>query len=72
MQINRLANNILQRVGPVVLGTVLNPAFAGGAARKTSADNDTVLPIDNDYESLPEELTNFKPEEDFDSHQKDN
>ncbi|XP_034113528.1 uncharacterized protein LOC133847748 isoform X6 [Drosophila sulfurigaster albostrigata] len=71
-QINRLANNILQRVGPVVLGTVLNPQLERTSPRKPSTqdddnDNDVALPINMDYEMLPEELTKFEPDKDFDS-----
>ncbi|XP_017852715.1 uncharacterized protein LOC108606786 isoform X6 [Drosophila busckii] len=74
MQINRLVNNVLQRVGPVILGTVLNPALERSAGRKPSAtnaddidaDDDVQLP-DKDYETLPEELTTFKPDKQFQS-----
>lgn len=73
MQINRLVNNILQRVGPVVLGTVLNPQLERSASRPRSKpkdddpdSNEPTRPADQDYESLPEELTNFEPDKDFD------
>lgn len=73
MQINRLVNNILQRVGPVVLGTVLNPELERSASRPRPKPKDddasneaATRPADQDYESLPEELTNFEPDKDFD------
>ncbi|XP_034477618.1 uncharacterized protein LOC117784083 isoform X5 [Drosophila innubila] len=73
MQINRLVNNILQRVGPVILGTVLNPELSSPRKPIVDADdNDIALPLDKDYESLPEELTNFNPDKDFDYKLKDN
>lgn len=74
MQINRLVNNILQRVGPVVLGTVLNPELDRSSPRKpiNDDDNDIALPADKDYESLPEDIVNFEPDKDFDSNLEDN
>ncbi|XP_068158720.1 uncharacterized protein [Drosophila tropicalis] len=81
-QINRLVNNVLQRVGPVVLGTVLNPAFdrgtrIGGQQHLNDNDNennddddddgDAKKGSDKDYESLPDELTDFKPDNDFET-----
>ncbi|KAM8718728.1 hypothetical protein ACLKA7_001443 [Drosophila subpalustris] len=75
MQINRLVNKILQLVGPVVLGTVLNPELERSSPRKPTVDandNDIALPLDKDYESLPEEITNFEPDKDFDSKLNDN
>ncbi|KRF94255.1 uncharacterized protein LOC6584924 isoform X5 [Drosophila mojavensis] len=84
MQINRVVNNVLQRVGPVVLGTILNPGLTSPAARKPNADddddnddaadndaNDVGRPLDKDYENLPDELTNFEPDKDFDSQPQD-
>ncbi|XP_032593798.1 uncharacterized protein LOC6565182 isoform X4 [Drosophila grimshawi] len=77
MQINRLVNNILQRVGPVVLGTILNPGFERSAPRKPSIaaaddDDDVAQPLDKDYESLPDELTKYQPDKDFAEQLKDN
>ncbi|TDG44034.1 hypothetical protein AWZ03_009523 [Drosophila navojoa] len=87
-QINRVVNNVLQRVGPVVLGTILNPGLTSPAARKPNADddddndadadadnnndaNEVGRPLDKDYESLPDELTNFEPDKDFESQPQD-
>lgn len=68
----------MQRVGPVVLGTILNPELTQTAARKPTADadadtdeRDVGQPLDKDYENLPDELTNFEPDKDFDSQPKD-
>ncbi|XP_022233668.2 uncharacterized protein LOC111081786 isoform X6 [Drosophila obscura] len=81
VQINRLVNNVLARVGPVVLGTILNPLFDGQPASQRPSDededeDDTENQSDNgekmkrpssdmDYESLPEELTRFEPDGEF-------
>ncbi|XP_026846974.1 uncharacterized protein LOC6603943 isoform X4 [Drosophila persimilis] len=41
MQINRLVNNVLARVGPIVLGTVLNPQFDPTILRHPSDEDDS-------------------------------
>ncbi|XP_016937204.3 uncharacterized protein [Drosophila suzukii] len=73
VQINRLVNNVLQRVGPVVLGTILNPAFDRGLhPRKPAQEDDDGAGDDKDkeqgskdYDQLPEDLTQFQPDGDF-------
>lgn len=75
MQINRLVNNILQRVGPVILGTVLNPELERSSPWKPivdAADNAIAMPLDKEYETLSEELINFEADTDFDYKLKDN
>lgn len=61
------------------MGTILNPGLTNPASRKPNADddnndadddndaNDVGRPLDKDYENLPDELTNFEPDKDFDS-----
>lgn len=62
-------------MGPVVLGTILNPELERSAAsrprtRPNDDDDDAgdgpTRPADLDYESLPDELTKFEPDKDFD------
>lgn len=61
-------------MGPVVLGTVLNPELERSASRPrpkpNQADDDDsdgpTRPADLDYESLPDELTKFEPDKEFD------
>ncbi|XP_043948899.1 uncharacterized protein LOC108027577 isoform X6 [Drosophila biarmipes] len=71
VQINRLVNNVLQRVGPVVLGTILNPAFDRGLhPRQPAKEDDAGAGEDKeqgskDYDQLPEDLTQFQPDADF-------
>ncbi|XP_016988581.1 uncharacterized protein LOC108051116 isoform X6 [Drosophila rhopaloa] len=79
VQINRLVNNVLQRVGPVVLGTILNPAFDTGLhprqpAKEDDDDDDDKNDADGsvdkdegskDYDQLPEDLTQFQPDSQF-------
>ncbi|KAI8033729.1 uncharacterized protein LOC128265267 isoform X6 [Drosophila gunungcola] len=68
VQINRLVNNVLQRVGPVVLGTVLNPAFDRGLHSRQPAKDDVDDDEDKgskDYDQLPEDLTQFQPDSEF-------
>ncbi|XP_034124220.1 uncharacterized protein LOC117581291 isoform X6 [Drosophila guanche] len=82
MQINRLVNNVLSRVGPIVLGTALNPLFDGQHSQRPSDEDedededananadvdgpkDPRPSSDKDYESLPEELTQFEPDREF-------
>ncbi|XP_034658521.1 uncharacterized protein LOC117895138 isoform X7 [Drosophila subobscura] len=76
MQINRLVNNVLSRVGPIVLGTALNPLFDGQHSQRPSGEDededadvdgpkDQRPSSDKDYESLPEELTQFEPDREF-------
>ncbi|XP_039498008.1 uncharacterized protein LOC120455672 isoform X6 [Drosophila santomea] len=79
VQINRLVNNVLQRVGPVVLGTILNPAFDRGLnPRQPAKEDDDGIDSDGndmeagskDYDQLPEDLTNFQPDGQFAQEQK--
>ncbi|XP_043658930.1 uncharacterized protein LOC122623698 isoform X6 [Drosophila teissieri] len=78
VQINRLVNNVLQRVGPVVLGTILNPAFDRGInPRQPAKDNDDdddagddMVADSKDYDQLPEDLTDFQPDGQFAQEQK--
>ncbi|XP_020802067.1 uncharacterized protein LOC110179049 isoform X4 [Drosophila serrata] len=76
VQINRIVNNVLQRVGPVVLGTVLNPTFDRGLhpRQPTNDDNDDDDDGDDkdgnkegskDYDSPDEDLTQFQPDSEF-------
>lgn len=72
MQINRIVNNVLQRVGPVVLGTVLNPAFDRGLNPRQPArddkdddDGDDKEKGSKDYDSPDEDLTHFQPDSEF-------
>ncbi|XP_032581107.1 uncharacterized protein LOC6620642 isoform X6 [Drosophila sechellia] len=80
VQINRLVNNVLQRVGPVVLGTILNPAFDLSLHPRQPAKEDDDGKDNNgddtkegskDYDDqLPDDLTEFQPDGEFAKEQK--
>ncbi|XP_030379479.1 uncharacterized protein LOC115627793 isoform X6 [Scaptodrosophila lebanonensis] len=69
MQINRLVNNILQHLGPIVLGTVLNPTLERNeqrlfAIRNEDSDTDT---DDDDDNNADDDDKNTDSDKDYES-----
>lgn len=67
-EINRLVNNILQQVGPAVLGAALNSDSSlprRPLLPEDVADQDETLSDTDNNSKLPSELVVFEPDKEF-------
>uniref|UniRef100_A0A1A9UEE8 Uncharacterized protein n=1 Tax=Glossina austeni TaxID=7395 RepID=A0A1A9UEE8_GLOAU len=69
-QINRIVNNVLQQVGPAVLGTALNNN-SGFPRQRLRAENldDSQYHVNTNM-TLPAELIVFEPDKEFEESQR--
>ncbi|KAI8126636.1 hypothetical protein CVS40_3232 [Lucilia cuprina] len=68
-EINRFVNNILKQLGPIVLGTVLNPLNDHPRLPLNEADVDDELDVNANNGTLSNEFTVYEPDGDFERSQ---